>query len=449
MMKVLRTEKLRLMKEVFCFLFTALFTLLSSCDGVGSSNITDFGSTDPAVVGPNHDPDSVLGEPVTDPLFRSTWVISGSGVTITLPLVEDYNYNFTVDWGDGSSSEITAHDDLDKTHTYEDSGDYNLVIEGLLEAWSFNDVGDKNKILSVESFGDLGYKNLSGAFYGCANLSTFKGGFTSSVTNMFDMFFNAKKVNPDVRGWDVSSVTNMSGMFAGTSEANPDVRGWDVSSVTDMSYMFAGARSADPDVRGWDVSSVTNMIGMFNGTTIANPDVSGWNVSNVTDMSYMFSDVRSANPDVSGWNVSNVTDMSSMFSNARSVDPDVSQWKVSSVTNMRGMFNGTTIANPDVSGWDVPNVADMSYMFFNAKKVNPDVRGWDVSSVTSMEKMFDNSKFSTENYDAFLIKLASTSLASVVLGASGIKYSSDAAKTARDTLTGRGWTITDGGDARP
>ena len=69
-----------------------------------------------------------------------------------------------MDWGDGSPiSEITAHDDMDKTHTYEDEGDYNLVIEGTLEAWSFNSAGDKDKILSVESFGDLDYKNLSGA----------------------------------------------------------------------------------------------------------------------------------------------------------------------------------------------------------------------------------------------------------------------------------------------
>ena len=102
-----------------------------------------------------------------------------------MPLVSGYNYDFTVDWGDGESSEITAHDDEDKTHSYENEGDYNLVIEGTLEAWSFNNTGDdKDKILSVESFGDLGYKNLSRAFQGCVNLGAFKGGVTSTVTDM-------------------------------------------------------------------------------------------------------------------------------------------------------------------------------------------------------------------------------------------------------------------------
>ena len=309
-------------------------------------------------------------------LFRSTWKVPADSKTITLPLVENYNYNFTVDWGDGSPiSEITAHDDDDKTHTYEAEGDYNLVIEGTLQAWSFSNAGDKDKILSVESFGDLGYKNLSGAFHGSTNLSAFKGGFTSNVTNMVGMFYRAFNVDPNVSSWDVSNVTNMSEMFRGTTAADPDVSSWDVSNVTDMSEMFR-ATAADPDVSSWDVSSVTDMISMFEGTTGADPDVSSWDVSNVTNMAFMFYDATSANPDVSSWNVSNFTQMINMF---------------------------------------------------------------------------DNSALSTANYDALLINLANNnaSVENVVLGASGIKYSSDDAQTARDTLEGRGWTITDGGDATP
>ena len=100
-----------------------------------------------------------------------------------------------------------------KTHTYATAGDYNLVIEGTLEAWSFNSTGDKDKILSVESFGDLGYKNLSGAFKGCGNLDAFKGGVTSSVTNMASMFYGATNADPDVSSWVVSAVLGMHEMF--------------------------------------------------------------------------------------------------------------------------------------------------------------------------------------------------------------------------------------------
>ena len=338
------------------------------------------------------------GGDATSP-FLSTWRVPANSKTITLPLVSGYNYNFTVDWGDGSPiSEITAHDDADKTHTYATAADYNLVIDGLLEAWSFNDTGDKDKILSVEDFGDLGYKNLSGAFHGCSNLAAFEGGITSDVTDMSSMFEGATSANPDVSNWNVSSVTDMRAMFSGVTNANPDVSDWDVSAVTDMSFMFYQATSADPDVSDWDVSAVT-------------------------DMSFMFYQATSANPDVSDWNVSVVTDMSNMFRNATSADPDVSDWNVSEVTNMMYMFSGATSANPDVSSWDV-------------------------SAVLGMHYMFDNSALSTANYDALLINLAdnNATVENVVLGASTTKYSSDDAKTARDTLEDRGWTITDGGD---
>ena len=194
------------------FLFTIFFALLSACGGGGSDKKgTDSGSKEP-------DP-SVQ--------FRSTWRVPADEKTITLPLVSGYNYDFTVDWGDGSpTSEITAHNDEDKTHSYAEAGDYNLVIEGTLEAWSFNNAedGDKDKILSVENFGDLGYKNLSGAFHGCTNLGDFEGGVTSAVTDMTSMFEGATDANPDVSNWDVSKVTDMTNLFnsSGLSTANYD-----------------------------------------------------------------------------------------------------------------------------------------------------------------------------------------------------------------------------------
>ena len=339
------------------------------------------------------------GGDATSP-FLSTWRVPANSKTITLPLVSGYNYNFTVNWGDGNLSEITAHDDADKTHTYATAADYNLVIDGLLEAWSFNDTGDKDKILSVEDFGDLGYKNLSGAFQGCTNLTAFEGGITSDVTDMRFMFWGATSADPDVSEWDVSSVINMESMF--------------------------NVVSADPDVSEWDVSSVINMESMFFNASNADPDVSGWNVSKVTNMKRLFASATSADPNVSSWNVSKVTDMASMFAGAMSANPNVSSWDVSKVTNMNGMF-------------------------FDAFDANPDVSSWNVSAVTDMGFMFNNSALSTANYDALLINLADNNalVTGVALGASGIMYSSDTAKTAKDTLEGRGWTITDAGDATP
>ena len=66
--------------------------------------------------------------------------------TLTLPLIEqslpddlgivtNYNFNFTVDWGDGTTSEVTSFSDPDKTHTYPSKGTYTITISGTLQGW--------------------------------------------------------------------------------------------------------------------------------------------------------------------------------------------------------------------------------------------------------------------------------------------------------------------------
>ena len=273
----------------------------------------------------------------------------------------------------------------------------------------------------------------------------------SKVTNMKDMFHKATNANPNVSEWNVSSVTNMEAMFREATSANPNVTNWNVSSVTNMEDMFREATSAEPETGLWDVSKVTNMKGMFREAPSANPDVTNWNVSSVTSMLAMFSSATSANPNVTEWNVSSVTHMGSMFSNT-SANPDVSKWDVSSVNRTSAMFRDATNANPNVTEWNVSSVTNMRDMFLNATSANPNMSNWVLNTDALgiiLENMFSNSGLSTANYDAFLINLAdnNASVENVTLGAFGVYYSSDDAKTARETLANdRSWTITDGGD---
>ena len=70
---------------------------------------------------------------------------------------------------------MTSHDDTDITHNYATAGVYRVTISGSMPAWSFNNTGDKDKILKVIHFGDVGQRNMDGAFYGSTNLTTFQG----------------------------------------------------------------------------------------------------------------------------------------------------------------------------------------------------------------------------------------------------------------------------------
>jgi surface protein len=161
----------------------------------------------------------------------------------------------------------------------------------------------------------------------------------SKVTDMNNMFYNAKNFNGDLSGWDVSNVTNMIRMFYNAKNFNGDLSKWDVSKVTNMNRMFYNASSFNGDLSKWDVSKVTNMSKMFEYAEYFNGDLSKWNVSNVRDMSKMFESAESFNGDISEWNVSNVTDMDRMFYSASSFNGDISEWDVTNVTNMYKIFD--------------------------------------------------------------------------------------------------------------
>ena len=439
--------------------------------------------------------------------FVSTWRIPEDSMSITLPLPRGFNYDFTVDWGDGNSSAVTSHDDDDITHSYTTAGDYTISIAGTIEAWSIKASPDKSKLLSVSNLGSVGWKNLKSAFNGCDNLTTVAGGDTSEVTDMSRMFANspnvqpetgdwdvsnvttmyrmfagAKKANPDVRNWDVSSVTNMSAMFSSTSKAEPKTRNWDVSQVTDMSQMFHSTRRANPHVARWDVSSVTNMSRMFAHARVANPTVHHWDVSNVIHMQEMFAETKAANPQVDSWDissartlaymffraeaadpmvrrwdVSNVIDISGMFAYSNA-DPDVQRWDVSNVSDMESMFKGATRANPKVRKWDTSNVRDMSSLFDGATSADPQMALWDFSNVTKLNYIIFNTAISSRNYSRLLRQLDGTlgenvpeakdngEVPATHINAGSVQYQPSVAN-ARARLAARpSWVITDGGE---
>ncbi|MBT7609767.1 MAG: BspA family leucine-rich repeat surface protein, partial [Bacteriovoracaceae bacterium] len=150
--------------------------------------------------------------------FVSVWATTLSPQPITLPLKDGYNYNFEVDWGDGTTVDtITSFDQAEATHRYATAGIYTITMTGLLEAWSFNNLGDKLKITSVTDFGDMGWINLNGAFSGCTNLTAFAGGDTAAVTDMSAMFAGATGLTSlDLSSFNTAEVTDMSLMFNNT-----------------------------------------------------------------------------------------------------------------------------------------------------------------------------------------------------------------------------------------
>ena len=73
--------------------------------------------------------------------FISTWQVGGDyELKITLPLETDGKYNFTVDWGDGKSDQITSFDQAEASHEYKESGRYIVQLDGVVNGFGFSDL---------------------------------------------------------------------------------------------------------------------------------------------------------------------------------------------------------------------------------------------------------------------------------------------------------------------
>lgn len=113
--------------------------------------------------------------------FITEWTVN-SGDIIVLPIYEKqsedrergeietyFNYDFTVDYGDGTVAKVNSYNDDNRKHTYLKSGTYTVKIEGLCEAFSFNTVSNsRDKITKLVQWGVIKAKHYD--FAGCINL---------------------------------------------------------------------------------------------------------------------------------------------------------------------------------------------------------------------------------------------------------------------------------------
>lgn len=365
----------------FPLLFLLFFTVLSLTASPDSKKIKDT-------------------PPIGTVPFITTWRTDNPGISgpnqITLPAT---GTNYTVDWGDGTITTETGT----ATHTYATPGTYTVGITGPLESFIFADGGDREKILTIEQWGNTQWTQMRRAFEGCTNLNINNAAIDapdlSLINDLSNTFDGASLFNGDISNWDVSNVTIMSFMFEDAVAFNRDIGGWDVSNVERMNNLFRDASSFNQDIGNWDTSSVTTMSGMFGGALTFNQDIGNWNTSNVENIARMFLGTLAFDQDINfkpgagipngdAWDTSNVTDMQGVFWNSAVFNQDIGDWDTSQVTTMSSIFNGNPLFNQNIGQWDVSQVVWMHQMFAGATAFNQDISSWSPSSATSFNNMF-------------------------------------------------------------
>jgi len=153
-----------------------------------------------------------------DPFIMSidTTIAGSSGVkSFLLPLVPYDTYDFSVDWGDGTSQTVlTATSPL---HTYTSAATYQVeiteLVAGGFPAIYFNNGGDCLKLQQISQWGTNAWASLNSAFAGCQNLViTATDEATANLSNVTDMS-DAWYICPAMTSFPALVTTHVSNFF--------------------------------------------------------------------------------------------------------------------------------------------------------------------------------------------------------------------------------------------
>lgn len=230
------------------------------------------------------------GEP-----FVTTWKTNAqypSGDKLRFRINPIYNgaVDYTVDWGDGVvQSGISG----DVNYEYSTPGTYTVKIYGDFPGFYFKDpVNTPALLLSVDSWGDIVWKNADYAFAGATimRINAADAPDLSEATSLEGMFLNAYYINDDINSWDVSNIVNFNSMFEGAQNFDQSLESWDTSSAMSTIRMFFNARSFNQDISGWNTDRLVNASSMFEKASLFNQSLGTWNVSGLVGTNNMFSE---------------------------------------------------------------------------------------------------------------------------------------------------------------
>ena len=360
--------------------------------------------------------------------FVTTWKTTEDGEAIRIGLVEAYEYDFTINWGDGNIENVSTVplDHLQAVdHDYEVAGDYTVSIIGELPGVVMGIFGAQINLMSIEQWGGIHWKTMASAYAYCENVVCKATDVPdlSQVTSLRYMFSFAHQFEGGLSGWNVSNIEDMTGLFYVTN-FNGDISNWNIQNLKTMEFMFAHSP--------------------FNG------DISGWKTDKVTNMRAVFLSNTAFNGDITNWDTGSVINMSQMFANS-SFNGDISNWNIENATNLWMMFKNNNYFNCDISGWSTENVLYMGSMFEGATLFNQNLGDWNIESVIDMVNMLNNSGMTNANYENTLIGWVNNpntnTPSNINLGAYGLSFClGSAGEAARNNLINDySWTITDAG----
>jgi len=172
-----------------------------------------------------------------------TTLDSTGSKTISIPMVLGGTYDYWIDWGDGTSStQITAYNDTNATHTYVTDGEYTIRLIGTLDQLEYT--GNIAACLKEVTKCNLAFSVIKNMFKGCTNLTNVVESIfsqTTMPTTAESVFEGCSKFGMIPVGLfdNMSGILSFRNTFKGTSIINIPTGLFDSNnSATDFSGVF-------------------------------------------------------------------------------------------------------------------------------------------------------------------------------------------------------------------
>jgi hypothetical protein len=228
---------------------------------------------------------------------------------------------YTVDWGDSTVETIAA---ANPVHTYAAPGDYEVRISPNIGNFSFNNTGDRLKLLAVENWGDITISgtNWAFAFFGCTNmvfdLEPDNVPAIAPGANIAEMFRTCTSFNGPIRNWNAANLSGINGLFRNANSFQENLNHWDVSNVVLANFVFSFHPFYNQPVNNLDFTSIVNLTQPFRvfSTSAFNQPLDKWDTSLKSNFDFWFFNASSFNQDLSSWQIrSSSHSMASMLNN--------------------------------------------------------------------------------------------------------------------------------------
>ena len=451
------------------------------------------------------------GKPISTAYDVNPWVIPSDWVTFTDPdpseqkvigtvaiFDQDSNYlavaisitdstQYTVDWGDGTSTNHTSGSVAEKNYTWSSISSGTLTSGGYRQAvvtitpttagktfsnlqlsrrhsslaagnttatspWLNISISAPNASIDFTSNSSLStaeriacnmleqikilsssQSNTGGLFRSLIALQSVVYNNSATINSMDTMFGSCRSLQY-APFFNTTGTTNFFQMF-NLCTSLKYVPLYNTSSATTMQSMFNSCASLQ-DVPLFDTSSVGNMSSMFNGC-VSLQTIPLFNTANATNMGSMFNGCTSL-VSVPLLNTASNASMNSMFTNCTSLKT-VPLFNTVSVSNMASTFSGCTSLE-SVPLFTTGLVISMTNMFSNCTSLQSYPVFNTINLQSNATSMFSNCSTLREIAELNLSKIPSA--ATNLLGLGNATVSNAAASLGRAKLVGNKWSQT-------